>query len=173
MCSNKLFVWIDVATTNASIGDLAFLHLVVMLKQFCVMKKFLQTSRTWKENHRIVTLAYVNLAEFHLGTNKPHEVKSFYEVALHIYGKLGAGYATPLRHRSWVGWHCIHSRWIEWERDHPFPSPTCFQHSWQITKWHVGQRINIFFLYKMKYPCSRKCILTSFNIAIWCGGWFL
>jgi hypothetical protein len=45
------------------------------------------------DNHSLVASAFVNLAEFHLRTNKPGEAKSYCEAALCIYGKQGAGHA--------------------------------------------------------------------------------
>ncbi|CAK9190594.1 unnamed protein product [Sphagnum troendelagicum] len=95
--ANSIFVEhaeeVDVATTNSSIGD-CLLALGRDGEALLCYEKVLMDFKNLKgDNHSLVALAFVNLAEFHLRTNKPGEAKSYCEAALRIYGKQGAGHA--------------------------------------------------------------------------------
>jgi tetratricopeptide (TPR) repeat protein len=82
-----------VATTNSSIGD-CLLALGRDGEALLCYEKVLMDFKNLKgDNHSLVASAFVNLAEFHLRTNKPGEAKSYCEAALRIYGKQGAGHA--------------------------------------------------------------------------------
>ncbi len=79
------------ATTNSSIGD-CLLALGRDGEALLCYEKVLMDFKNLKgDNHSLVASAFVNLAEFHLRTNKPGEAKSYCEAALRIYGKQGAG----------------------------------------------------------------------------------
>ncbi|CAK9192198.1 unnamed protein product [Sphagnum jensenii] len=95
--ANSIFVEhaeeVDVATTNSSIGD-CLLALGRDGEALLCYEKVLMDFKNLKgDNHSLVASAFVNLAEFHLRTNKPGEAKSYCEAALRIYGKQGAGHA--------------------------------------------------------------------------------
>jgi tetratricopeptide (TPR) repeat protein len=82
-----------VATTNSSIGD-CLLALGRDGEALLCYEKVLMDFKNLKgDNHSLVASVLVNLAEFHLRTNKPGEAKSYCEAALRIYGKQGAGHA--------------------------------------------------------------------------------